>query len=410
MKYGLLGEKLGHSFSALIHARLGLYQYQLYPVAKEDFSLFMERRDFSGINVTIPYKKDVIAYLKEISPEASVCGAVNTIVNRNGELFGFNTDILGLQALLNKTGVSLSGKNVLILGSGGTSGTALALCQKLGARSAERLSRTGKEGSLTYREAATRGDTQVIINTTPCGMYPQIDACPISLSSFPHLEAVADAVYNPLKSQLVVEGEKRGVPSVGGLFMLVAQAVYAAGIFTERKDLEDRICPIYEELLKEKQNIVLIGMPGSGKSTIGRALAKRLGKEFVDSDEQIVKMAEESIPEIFAKEGEASFRDRESRAIRELSARQGVVIATGGGAVLREKNLDLLRQNGILVFLDAPLESLRATADRPLSSDFESLKQRYEERYEIYCRAADYRIPVSRNVEENVCAIIKELS
>lgn len=410
MKYGLLGEKLGHSFSAIIHARLGLYEYELCPVEKEDFPLFMERRAFSGINVTIPYKKDVIAYCKEISPEAALCGAVNTIVNRNGELFGFNTDILGLQALMEKVGVSLSGKNVLILGSGGTSGTALSLCQKMGAGRVQRVSRTGKGESLTYKEALACRDTQVIINTTPCGMYPQIDASPIDLDAFPRLEAVVDAVYNPLNSQFVLEGKKRGIPSVGGLFMLVAQAVYAAGIFTGTKDLEARIDSIYEELLKEKQNVVLIGMPGSGKSTIGRALAERLGKEFVDSDEQIVKAAGVSIPEIFAKEGETAFRDRESQVIGELSIRQGAVIATGGGAVLREKNLALLRGNGVLVFLDAPLESLRATADRPLSSDFAALKQRYEERYEIYCRAANYRIPVSRNVEENVSAMIKELS
>ncbi|MBR7165110.1 MAG: shikimate dehydrogenase, partial [Clostridia bacterium] len=223
MNFGLIGEKLGHSFSLPIHQALGLYEYEICPIPRENLDDFLTKREFRGINVTIPYKRDVIPYLKEISPEAALCGAVNTVVNREGELYGYNTDLMGMRALLEKGGIAVTGKKVLILGSGGTSGTALALCKSLGAERVHLVSRTGRDGCITYEEAYTLTDTEVILNTTPCGMFPNADACPVTLSRFPQLCGVADAIYNPLKTKLILEAEKRGLPAIGGLYMLVAQ-------------------------------------------------------------------------------------------------------------------------------------------------------------------------------------------
>ncbi|MBR3837336.1 MAG: shikimate dehydrogenase [Clostridia bacterium] len=409
MKFGLIGEKLGHSFSKPIHEAIGLYEYEICPIEREKLDDFLTRREFRGINVTIPYKRDVIPYLKEISPEAVLCDAVNTVVNRDGELYGYNTDLMGMKALLHKGGIAATGKKVLILGSGGTSGTALALCKSLGAERVHRVSRSGRDGCITYEEAYALTDTQVIINTTPCGMFPNADACPVELSRFPSLSGVADAIYNPLKTKFILEAEKRGIPAVGGLYMLVAQAVYAAAIFTDTPALVERIDPIYTSLLRQKQNIVLLGMPGCGKSTLGKALAKEMGKDFFDSDEEIETQTGRHPSVIIREDGEPVFRDREAEAIFALSARQGAVIATGGGAVLREENVENLRANGILIFLDAPLETLQATSDRPLSADPASLARRYEERYEKYRAAAHLHVPVSRDVEANLAAIKKEL-
>ncbi len=408
-KFGLIGEKLGHSFSKIIHEKLGRYEYELWPIAKDHFPDFMTKADFDGINVTIPYKKDVIPYLDEISEEARRCGAVNTVVRREGRLFGYNTDILGMEAMLQRAGITLAGKNVLILGSGGTSGTAFCLCRMGGAKRVERVSRTAKDGAICYEEALTRKDTEVILNTTPVGMYPNMGESPISLSAFPRLEAVADAIYNPLKSQLLVEAEKRRLRTAGGLYMLVSQGVYAARIFTSDDSVFDRCEEITKEIYSFKENIVLTGMPGSGKSTVGKVLAEKLGREFFDSDDEIVREAGKPISQIFAHEGEAFFRDLESLVLRRLGEKQGIVLATGGGAVLRERNVDILRGNGRIFFLDAPLEALVSTEDRPLSSTPEALRQRYEERYDIYCRTADVIVPITRNLEENVKAIQKEI-
>ncbi|MBR5295574.1 MAG: shikimate dehydrogenase [Clostridia bacterium] len=409
MKYGCIGEKLGHSFSAVIHKKIGLYEYELCPVERKKLSDFMTCRDFDGINVTIPYKKDVIPFLKEISEEAVLCGAVNTIVNRNGDLYGFNTDFLGMRAMLEYGKISVEGKKVLILGSGGTSGTAEKLCESLGAKEVYRVSRTGKGGLITYEEAVKKTDTEVIINTTPCGMFPEMGKSPIDLSHFPNLSGVADAIYNPRRTVLLLDAEKRGIPCIDGLFMLVSQAVYAAEIFTGKKGLSSVTEAIYKSVLEEKRNLVLIGMPASGKSTIGKELSRILNFPFLDTDEEIVKKEGMEIPEIFAEKGEGYFRDLESSVISEIAPLQGRVIATGGGAVLREENVSYLKGNGVLLFLDAPLESLISTEDRPLTSNPEDMKKKYEERYDIYKKNADLVIPITRNLSENIEKILKVL-
>ncbi len=408
MKYGLIGEKLGHSFSAEIHGLLGKYEYELCPIHQEKVDSFMKEKSFLGINVTIPYKKTVIPYLDWISDDARLCGAVNTVVNRNGSLLGFNTDILGMEALCSFAGISLRGKEVMILGSGGTAGTAFALAKKSGAARISLVSRWGKDGALTYDMASKEKNTQILINTTPCGMMPDLDSSPISLSHFPRLEGVVDAIYNPLSTRLILEAKERGIPAAGGLYMLVAQAIRAAEFFIG-EDFSHRILPIYQTILKKKQNLVLVGMPGCGKSTLGKILAESLEKEFCDTDMEVERAFGKKIPEIFSQQGEESFRLLETDAIRSVSLSGGKVIATGGGAILREENIRLLRQNGVILFLDAPLESLVATSDRPLSSNAADLKRRYEERYDLYCVAADHRIPVSRNVNENLLAIEKVL-
>ncbi len=410
MKCALIGEKLSHSFSSRIHSEIGLYDYTLNPLSREEFSRYMEKRDFDGINVTIPYKRDVIPYLDFLSPEARKCGAVNTVVNREGKLYGFNTDFLGLESLFTHSGISAEGKKALILGSGGTSLTALALLQSLGAREIYRVSRGEKEGCITYAEAEkNHGDADLLVNTTPCGMYPDTDGCPVDLSCFPRLLGVVDVIYNPLKTRLLLEAEKRGIPCAGGLYMLIAQAVYAAQIFTGREDLLPLIPSLFEDIKREKENLVLIGMPGCGKSTLGKALSEKLGKTFVDSDEEIVKEAGMTIPEIFKKEGEKAFRHREEKVIARLSMETGLVMATGGGAVLREENVKRLSQNGRLLFLDAPLETLVATEDRPLSQTKEALTKLYFERYDIYKKSADRVIDITRDKKENLEKILKVL-
>ena len=406
MQYGCIGEKLSHSFSKIIHNEICDYTYELKEIPKDSLDDFMKNKDFKAINVTIPYKQDVIPYLDEISEQARSIGAVNTIVNKNGRFYGFNTDFLGLKALTLFAGIDIKDKKVLILGSGGTSKTALAVADSMGAKEVYRLSRSGGEGLITYDEAyKEHTDTEIIINTTPCGMYPNIGVSAVDIEKFPNVEGVVDAVYNPLCSQLVVSAKEKGIKAIGGLYMLVAQAVFAAEYFTDSTIDKSEIERVYNKLLKEKQNLVLIGMPGCGKSTIGKAVAEILGKEFIDSDNEIIKKEGITIPEIFEFKGEKGFREIESRVIAELSLKQGAVIATGGGAILNKRNVDLLKGNGTVVFIDRPLEQLVTTDDRPLSSNRELLEKRYNERYDIYCSSADVIINAAEQLEVNIQAV-----
>ena len=393
MEYGCIGEKLTHSFSKEIHALLFDYDYKIKEIPKDELCDFMTRRDFKAINVTIPYKQDVIPYLDFISDKAREIGAVNTIINKDGKLYGYNTDFDGITMLIQKNGIDLAGKCVLILGSGGTSKTALAVAKSLGAKSVLRLSRTAKEDCITYEDAIKNYSyAEIIINTTPCGMYPNILGEPIDIDLFPKLEAVVDAIYNPLCSNLVIKAKSRGLKATGGLYMLVAQAAIAAEKFVDTKVEQEKIDFVYHELLKSKQNIVLVGMPSSGKTTIGKMLASKLGMQFIDIDKEIEAAEGKTIPQIFEELGECGFRDIESRVIANVSSKQNCVIATGGGAVLREQNVTLLKGNGKVYFIDRPLKMLITTDDRPLSSNRDDLTKRYNERYDIYCRVADKKV------------------
>ncbi len=409
MEYGLIGEKLGHSFSKIIHTELCGYDYSLCEIPKGELDAFMKKADFKAINVTIPYKQDVMPYLYRIDETALRIGAVNTIVNKNGKLYGYNTDFSGLSALIKKAGIDITDKKVLILGSGGTSKTAFCVAEALGAGKVLKVSRTSGEGLITYDDAIREhNDADIIINTTPCGMYPNIDGAALDIENFNNLSGVVDAVYNPLCSQLVVSAKEKGIPATGGLYMLVAQAVFAAEKFIDKKISDSEIERVYNKLLRDKRNLVLIGMPASGKSTIGKAVAEELNMEFIDSDEEIVKKAGKSIPEIFAEIGEKGFREIESAVLAELSLLQNKVIATGGGAILNQKNIKLLKGNGTIVFIDRPLEQLITTDDRPLSSNRQALKKRYEERYDIYCRLADIKVDAQGSLKDNI-ALVKEV-
>ena len=407
MEYGLIGEKLPHSFSKEIHGRLADYDYRLQELTPAQLPEFLKKREFKGVNVTIPYKQAVIPYLDEIDEKAAAIGAVNTIVNREGKLYGYNTDYDGMVALTRHAGLSLEGKTVVILGTGGTSKTAMAVAKDLGAAAVYRVSRSGKEGAISYEEAA-RLPVQILINTTPSGMYPHPDGQPMDLSRFGWLEGVLDAVYNPLRTRLVLQARDNGARAQSGLYMLVAQAAVACEHFLGEKLPENALTDVYRAIHGEKQNIVLTGMPGSGKSTVGRLLAKQMGRELVDTDTEIIRRAKLPISEIFARKGEAHFRELESQVIAEVSQRTGIVIATGGGAILREDNVRHLRQNGRLYFLDRPVEDILPTADRPLARDEEAVRNRYAERYPRYTVTADTRIPVEGGADTVAKAIREE--
>ena len=401
LTFGCIGEHLPHSFSKEIHGQIGGYAYELKELTPEELPAFMTARSFCGINVTIPYKQAVIPYLDEIDETAREIGAVNTVVNRNGKLYGFNTDLDGLTRLIRRIGLNLSGKKVLIPGTGGTSRTAAFAAEKLGAREIHRISRTGKEGSLTYEEALKdHADAEILLNTTPCGMYPEPDAQPLSLEPFHRLEGVADVIYNPLRSRLVLDARSRGIPSDGGLYMLVAQAVRASEHFLDTVYPENLTDRIYERILRQKENIVLIGMPGSGKSAVGRVLASETGRPFADTDQYITEKAGKAIPDIFREDGEPAFRDLESGIIRELSKQGGQIISTGGGAVLRPENVTALRQNGRLYWLNRNPDALVPTDDRPLADTVEKMKQLYLVREPVYRAAADEIVPVTGTPEK----------
>ena len=391
--YGCIGERLKHSFSKEIHNALADYDYRIIEVEREGLGEFATAADFAAINVTIPYKEMIMPYLYSIDGHAESIGAVNTVVNRDGKLYGYNTDFYGMSRLLAHAGVNVSGKKVVILGTGGTSKTAYAVLKAEGAREVVRVSRTGREDAVTYEEMYERHtDAEVVINTTPAGMFPNIFDKAIELDRFPSLVGVIDAVYNPLRTPMILEAKRRGIAAEGGLYMLVAQAVRASEIFIDTK-YDERECErVYKRIVSEKENIVLIGMPASGKSTVGKILAKALDRRVIDTDKLIAERAGKDIPTVFREDGEAKFRELEAEVIREVASETGVIIATGGGAVLRSENMDALRENGRIYFIDRPLERLMPTDNRPLSSTKEDIEKRYHERYKIYTKAADVRV------------------
>ena len=408
MEYGLIGSKLGHSYSKIIHEMLCGYRYDLCPLpTEEEARAFLTRRAFKAINVTIPYKRLVMGYCSYIDPRAKAIGAVNTVVNRNGLLYGYNTDYLDAH------GVEFAGRTVLILGTGGTHNTTSAVAKDKGAARVLTVSRhpDPEKGELSYAEAVHSG-ADIVINTTPAGMYPNVGVCHLDVAAMPGLEAVLDVVYNPDKTELILRAEEAGVPvAVGGLEMLVAQAVYAAEYFLDRKfdDAPAEIRAITAQLRKEQLNVALIGMPSCGKTTIGRALADRLGKRFVDLDEEIVRAAGRSIPDLFAAEGEDGFRAREAEQTARFTREGRQVLSCGGGVVKRPENLRALRQNGVVLFIDRPLDALTVGGGRPLSTSAEALKTMEAQRRPLYLAAADAVIPNETTVADAVAAALEAL-
>lgn len=407
MRYGLIGEKLGHSFSKIIHEKLADYTYDLIPLSLEELDVFMREKEFSAINVTIPYKETVIPYLDEVDPKAAKMGAVNTVVQRNGKLFGYNTDYFGFRYMLEHNHIQIAGKKVLVLGRGGASKAVIAVLEDMGAAEIHTIYYKIAEDSISYETCyALHTDAQVIVNTTPVGMYPNSGHTPIDLTPFTNLEAVADVVYNPLRTRLVLDAEEKGCQAIGGLEMLVGQAKYAVEIFLDQSLLEDSIDVVYKDLMAERRNLVLIGMSGCGKSTLGKLAAEKLGKTFVDTDAEIIKRIGMSIADYFAAYGEDSFRKVESEVVQEISTQNNLVISTGGGVIKNPENIRWLKGNGTIIWIQRDPELLESGNGRPLVPDQEAVRRLYKERLPLYTAAAETIIENDGNEEEALQKIL----
>ena len=407
MRYGLIGEKLGHSFSKIIHEKLADYTYDLIPLSLEELDVFMREKEFSAINVNIPYKETVIPYLDEVDPKAAKMGAVNTVVQRNGKLFGYNTDYFGFRYMLEHNHIQIAGKKVLVLGRGGASKAVIAVLEDMGAAEIHTIYYKIAEDSISYETCYTlHTDAQVIVNTTPVGMYPNSGHTPIDLTPFTKLEAVADVVYNPLRTRLVLDAEEKGCQAIGGLEMLVGQAKYAVEIFLDQSLPEDSIDVVYKDLMAERRNLVLIGMSGCGKSTLGKLAAEKLGKTFVDTDAEIIKRIGMSIADYFAAYGEDSFRKVESEVVQEISTQNNLVISTGGGVIKNPENIRWLKGNGTVIWIQRDPELLESGNGRPLVPDQEAVRRLYKERLPLYTAAAETIIENDGNEEEALQKIL----
>lgn len=405
MVYGLLGRTLRHSYSPQIHALLGDYEYRLFEVEPQDLEAFLKKREFGGINVTIPYKKDVLPYLSGISDNAKRIGAVNTIiVKEDGGLYGDNTDYDGFLCLVQKSGFQVKGKKALVLGTGGASLPISAVLSDLGAREVVFISRSGKNN---YQNLSRHADADLIVNTTPVGMYPNNLKAPLSLSEFPNLSGVLDIVYNPQKTKLILDAERLGIPAYSGLLMLVAQGKRAAELFLGHDIPDSETDRIFKKLSTEMQNIVLVGMPGCGKTTVGKALAEQLNRPFFDADEEILKRTGKSAEAWIEACGEAVFRQKETEVLESLCKQSGTVIATGGGAVTVPENADILRQNSIVFFINRDVSALPVEG-RPLSKAT-ALSEMYKVRLPMYRSVCDYEIAADGSVEAVVRRILEEL-
>ena len=406
-RYGCIGKKLTHSFSKEIHAKLADYEYELIELNEDKIEAFFREKNFSAINVTIPYKQTVIPYLDSLSDVAKRIGAVNTIVNKNGKLHGYNTDYYGMKALVEKIGIDIKGKKVLVLGTGGTSKTARVLAEDMGASDVITVSRKKSGNYVTYEEAVNNhSDADVIINTTPSGMYPDCDSVPIDISAFKKIEGIVDAVYNPLRTNLVLNAEAKGIKAEGGLYMLVMQAVVAVEKFLDTEIPKTVADNVYASVFASKENIVLTGMPGSGKSTVGKLLTLD-GFTFADTDEEVEKRCGCTIKELIENKGEKYFRDIETQVIKDVSSEGCQIISTGGGAVLREENIRSLKRNGKLFFINADFGRLLPTDSRPLSDTADKLKILYDERIDIYKNTADVTVPDMATPKDEAEFILK---
>ena len=404
LRCGLLGRKLGHSYSPQIHHELASYEYKLYEKEPEELNRFLKSGTFDGLNVTIPYKKAVMPLLDEISPEAAAIGSVNTIVNRAGKLTGYNTDAFGFTWLLQKSGVDVAGKKALVFGSGGASVTVCHVLKSLGADPVVVISRSGENN---YENLDRHTDAKILVNATPLGMYPENGTSPVDLACFDAPEGVLDVVYNPARTALMLQAEALSVPHASGLSMLVAQAKKACEYFTDTEIPDTEIDRIERLLSHQMQNIILIGMPGCGKSSIGQALADSLHRPFIDADAEIVRRAGCSIPEIFAKDGEPGFRKIESAVLADLGKASGTILATGGGCVTRPENYPSLHQNGRIVWLTRPLELL-PTDGRPMSQA-NPLEALWETRKALYKKFSDVQISNDHTIAACAAAIEEAL-
>lgn len=403
LKCGLLGEKLGHSYSPQIHSMLADYEYKLFEKSPEELEDFLKSGEFDGLNVTIPYKKSVMPYCAELSPTAAQIGSVNTIVRRSdGSLYGDNTDAFGFENLIVHNGIEVKGKKALVLGTGGASVTAQAVLKNLGASEVVVISRKGEDN---YENIAKHADAEIIANTTPVGMYPNNGKAAVDLTQFPKLSGVLDVVYNPARTALLLQAEKLCIPCAGGLYMLVSQAKRSCELFTGNSIPDSEIDRIERVLSHQMQNIVIIGMPGSGKTAVSTMLAERLGRKIFDTDTIVSEKAGMTIPEIFAAQGEAGFRKLETEATAEVGKLSGNIISTGGGVVTVADNYELLHQNGVIVWIERDTNKL-ARDGRPisLSSDLNEL---YAARLPLYEHFADIKADNNGDINDTVNAIME---
>ena len=402
MRCGLLGEKLGHSYSPAIHAQLADYAYGLYEVAPEDLPAFLTGGDFDALNVTIPYKKAVIPYCAELSPIAQKLGSVNVLVRRaDGTLYGDNADAFGFEYLVRHSGIDVAGQKALVLGNGGASATIQAVLEQLGAR----VTVISRHGPDNYDNLDRHADARVIVNTTPVGMYPNTGRAAVDLRQFPQCAGVLDIVYNPARTALLLQAERLGIPCAGGLYMLVAQAKRSCEVFTDTVIDDAEILRIHRLLRQEMENIVLIGMPGCGKTRVGERLAALLGREHVDIDHVLEDELQTSCAEYICQHGEAAFRERETEALRRTAARSGLVISCGGGVVTREENYPLIHQNGIIVMLDRPIDEL-SKKNRPITAR-DGIEALAQHRMPIYREWADL-IVASRDCAEKTAKAVRD--
>lgn len=405
LKCGLLGQRLGHSYSPAIHGMLADYDYQLFEREPEQLEDFLKNGPWDGINVTIPYKKAVLPYCAELSDTARRIGSVNTIVRRpDGTLYGDNTDAYGFESLVKKSGIDVRGKKALVLGSGGASVTVVAVLKMLGAESVTVISRGGEDN---YDNLEKHADARIIANTTPVGMYPNNGQAAVDLTRFPQCEGVLDVVYNPAHTALLLQAEKLGIPRAGGLYMLVAQAKRSSELFIGSTIPDSEIGRIEKVLSGRMKNIVLVGMPSSGKSTLAAALGEKLGRPVYEADALIEQEAGMDIPAIFAQGGEESFRKLETEILSRLGKLSGAVISTGGGCVTREENYDLLHQNGTILWLKRGTEKLDKTG-RPLSLK-NDLNEMYQKREPMYRRFADAAVDNNGSVEDTLAQLLEVL-
>ena len=400
----LIGAKLGHSYSKIIHDKFNLYDYKLNSIDEKDLDAFLMDLPFDGLNVTIPYKRTVMPYCSQISEDAKRIGCVNTLVKTQNGIEGYNTDYYGFLSMAKRKGISFKDKNVVILGDGGTSLTARTVCKDEGAKSIKIVSR---KGEIKFDELEKVCDCEILINTTPVGMYPNNSDFLVTLDSFPNCEAVLDVIYNPLRTSILFEAKEKGLKCSGGLYMLVAQAAKSGEYFSGENISEEKLENVFKSLALEVQNIVLIGMPGCGKSTIGKLLAKKLNRNFIDTDSEIEKRAGISIPKIFEKYGEKHFRKLESEVISDFSKEKNLVIATGGGAVLNSQNMKLLALNGRIYYIKREIEKL-STDGRPLSKSLDELRKMYYSRNPLYATSCDSEVSNDGDINDAVSAIEEE--
>lgn len=403
-KFGLIGKTLKHSYSKNIHNKLGDYPYELYELDECEIKDFTQS-DVDGFNVTIPYKKEIIQYLDVIDEFAQKIGAVNTVVKSDGKVYGFNTDFKGMEYMLKRANISLKDKSVMILGSGGTSNTAKAVSEYLGAKSVVVVSRSG---AVNYQNCYDLSGVEIIINTTPVGMYPNVENSPVDIGKFSSLVGVVDAIYNPSLTNLLYQAKERGINYTSGLPMLVSQAKYARDYFFNETTSDDDIERVLSEIDKETKNVVLIGMPGCGKSTVGNILSKKLDRKFIDTDKAIEEKDGRPIPQIFSESGEEYFRKLESEILYEVGKKNGVIIATGGGVVKNKDNYFPLKCNGEIVYINRSVEKL-STEGRPLSKDLKAVEKLYSERKNLYSAFADFTIDNDGEVEDTVKNIMEKL-